>query len=87
LVVIDGALTTFAMGEDSRLFSNPQNVVIRGSVDTFTWNAAWNPCVTTFWVPDVEEYKAKTGFSDYTNQIKAISEMPAELAQRVSELQ
>lgn len=87
LVVIDGALTTFTMGQESKMFSNPQNVVIRGSVDEFAWNTSWNPCITTFWVPDVEEYKAKTGFSNYTNQIKAISEMPTELAQRVSELQ
>jgi hypothetical protein len=90
LAVIDGSMTSVVFGENSWIFSCPNDVVIRGSVDSITLynNKSKTPTtVANIWVPDVSVYSAKSGFADYVGRLKPISEMPAELAQRVSELQ
>ena len=89
LVVVDGQLSSLTFTENGGKFSAPADVVIRGSVDSFsqqdpsTWKAS---TVVNIWVSDVDTYAAKSGFSDYISRLKPIAEMPASLVERVNEL-
>lgn len=88
LLVIDGTIDQLNMDESDGKFVGPlYNIVINGSVNSIVICANnWGTWGGTIWVDDVATYQAKSGFSSYTSNLAAKSNMPQALQDAVNAL-